>query len=132
MALNINDRKSVGAFGEAAAEAYLRCHNFRIDGRNIARKTGELDIVAQKADTLHIIEVKTIVCEEFPSEDSTEDGYRPENNLHSYKIHKVIRTAEWYIAERDWEGESQVDGILVWVRRRDKMVKVYHLSQIGS
>lgn len=130
MALNMNDRKSVGAFGEAAAEAYLTRQGFRIEGRNIARKTGELDRVARKDGTLHIIEVKTVVCDEFPAEEGREDDYGPESNLHAYKLHKVIRTAEWYIAEREWEGEWQVDGILVWVRRRDGVTHIRYLPQL--
>ncbi len=123
-------KKEVGALGEAIAEEYLKRHGFKIEGRNVARKTGELDRIASKGDTLHFIEVKTMVRDEFPKMDDAADNYDPSVNLHEYKIRKVARTAEWYVAERDWEGEWQVDGILVWIRGRDGMAKVRYLPQI--
>ncbi len=98
--------------------------------RNVARKTGELDLVAKGKDGLHFIEVKTILTDEFPLEESSEDAYDPSLNLHEAKIRKVARTAEWYVAETEWEEDWQVDGCLVWLRRRDGMAKVRYLPQI--
>jgi len=130
-------RKEVGALGEAVAAEYLRRHGFTIRDRNVARKTGELDIIAQREDTLHFVEVKTILTDEFPhSAEATrgkphDDVYDdPSINLHEMKIRKVARTGEWYVLEKDWEGEWQVDGCLVWLRRRDGMAKVSYLPQI--
>jgi len=45
-------------------------------------------------------------------------------------VRKVARTAEWYVMEKDWEGDWQVDGCLVWLRRRDGMARVRYLPQI--
>jgi len=123
-------RKEVGALGEEVAALYLKRHGFSIRDRNIARKTGELDIIAEEEDTLHFVEVKTNLVDEFPNEKSTSDEYDPSLNLHEAKIQKVARTGEWYVLEKDWEGEWQVDGCLVWLRRRDGMAKVRYLPQI--
>ena len=122
--------KEVGALGEQLAEEYLRRHGFRVEGRNVARKTGELDLIARLGDTLHFIEVKTLLRDELPKMDEISDEYHPAENLHAYKIHKVARTAEWYVAEREWEGEWQVDGMLVWLRRRDGLARIRYLPQI--
>jgi len=130
MDLNAFRRKETGNSGEEAVAIYLKREGFRIIGRNIARKTGEIDVLAQKGNTLHFVEVKTLSCDEFPEEGSGEDRYDPADNLHPYKIRKVARTAEWYVAEKDWEGEWQVDGALVWIRRRDGEVRVEYLPQI--
>ena len=108
---------------------YLVRHGFGVVARNVARKTGELDVVARKGSTLHIIEVKTLLCREFPSE-SKGDSYDPGDNLHAYKIHKVARTAEWFVANIGWEGEWQVDGILVWLRERDGRARMRYLPQV--
>jgi putative endonuclease len=121
--------KDTGTLGETLAAEYLRRHDFSILGRNIARKTGEIDILAKKDDTLHFIEVKSLLCRYFPFPDSR-DRYTPADNLHSYKIQKVIRTAQWIIAEMGWEGEWQVDGVLVWLRERDKRGLVRYIPQI--
>ena len=116
--------------GENVAAEYLKRHGFSIRDRNIARKTGELDIIAEKEDTLYFIEVKTILVDEFRDEKNTSDDYDPSMNLHEIKIRKVARTGEWYVLEHEWEGEWQVDGCLVWLRRSDGMAKVRYLPQI--
>ena len=128
--LSAKSREEVGALGERVASEYLRRHGFRIIDRNVARKTGELDLVARKEEVLHFIEVKTMLAEESPDERYARDEYDPSLNLHEAKIRRVARTGEWYAAESDWEGEWQVDGCLVWLRRRDGMVRVRYLPQI--
>lgn len=116
--------------GESIAAEYLKRHGFSIRDRNITRKTGELDLIAEKEDTLHFIEVKTILADEFPRDDDTGDDYDPSLNLHEAKIRKVARTGEWYVLEKEWEGDWQVDGCLVWLRRRDGQALVRYLPQI--
>jgi putative endonuclease len=123
-------RKDIGALGERVAAEYLRRHGFVIIDRNVARKTGEIDIIAQNADTLHFVEVKALLCKEFPFPKGTNDYYDPSENLHALKIRKVARTSEWYMADIDWNGGSQIDGILVWLRARDGMAHVRYLPQI--
>lgn len=123
-------RKDIGNLGEKVAAEYLRRQGFTIFGRNIAKKTGELDIIAQQGKTLHFVEVKTLVCKEFSLDVRYASAYSPAENLHGYKIRKVARTAEWYVAEKMWKGDWQVDGILVWLRHRDGLAKVRYLPQI--
>jgi len=122
--------KEVGNIGESVATEYLKRKGFRILDRNIARKTGEIDIIAEKSNTLHFVEVKTNVVKNFPDENDTRDTYDPSVNLHPSKIRKVSRTGEWYVLEKEWGDEWQVDGCLVWIRRRDGMCKVRYLPQI--
>ena len=122
-------RKDIGALGERAAAEYLRRHGFELVDRNVARKTGEIDVIMRKDDTLHFVEVKTVMCLEFPDQKAL-DSYDPADNLHVYKIRKVARTAEWYVMQYGWEGEWQVDGALVWLRERDGMARVRYLPQI--
>ena len=123
-------RKEVGNLGERVAVEYLKRHGFSIRDRNVARKTGELDIIAEKEDTLHFVEVKTNLVDEFPQKESVDDDYDPSLNLHEAKVRKVARTGEWYVLEKGWEGEWQVDGILVWLRRSDGRALVSYLPQI--
>lgn len=130
MDVSSKTRKEIGAIGENVAAEYLKRHGFRILDRNIARKTGELDVIAEKGSTLHFVEVKTNLVDEFLPEDHTGDAYDPSLNLHEAKIRKVARTGEWYVLEKGWEGEWQVDGCLVWLRRHDGMAKVRYLPQI--
>ena len=120
----------MGALGERVAAEYLQRHGMRLRDKNVARKTGELDLIVKEGETLHFVEVKTILVDEFPDERLATDEYDPSLNLHEAKIRKVARTAEWYVAEEEWEGEWQVDGCLVWLRRRDGVARGCHLPQI--
>ena len=130
MDISSKTRKEIGALGENVAAEYLRRRGFNIRDRNIARKTGELDVIAEKENTLHFVEVKTNLVREFPRDDGVSDEYDPSLNLHEAKIRKVARTGEWYVLEKEWEGEWQVDGCLVWLRSHDGMAKVRYLPQI--
>ena len=130
MDISSKSRKEIGNLGENVAAEYLKRHGFSIRDRNVARKTGELDIIAEKEDTLCFVEVKTILVDAFHEEGHVGDEYDPSLNLHEAKIRKVARTGEWYVLEKGWEGEWQVDGCLVWLRRSDGMAKVRYLPQI--
>lgn len=132
MDISAKSKKEIGALGEKVAAEYLRRHGFSIRDRNVARKTGELDLIAEKGNTLHFVEVKTVLADEFPEEKSRRDDYDPSLNLHEAKIRKVARTGEWYVLEEKWEGEWQVDGCLVWLRRRDGLARVSYLPQISE
>ncbi len=123
-------RKEVGNLGEQVAAEYLKRHGFSIRDRNVARKTGEIDLIAEKEDTLYFVEVKTILVDELPQEGGRSDDYDPSVNLHEAKIRKVARTGEWYVLEKRWEGDWQVDGALVWMRRQDGRCLVSYLPQI--
>lgn len=130
MDISSKTRKEVGNLGETVAAEYLRRHGFTICDRNIARKTGELDIIAKNGGTLHFVEVKTNLVDALPTDGATRDAYDPSLNLHEAKIRRVARTGEWYVLEKSWEGEWQVDGCLVWLRKRDGMARVRYLPQI--
>lgn len=123
-------KKEIGDYGERAVVRELERNGYRLVGRNIARKTGEIDVLMRKGDTLHFIEVKALSCEELPDLEAVNDRYDPSANLHEVKVRKVARTAEWIVAEKEWEGDWQVDGALVWLRLRDGVAKVLHLPQI--
>ena len=127
--------KDIGILGEKIVAEYLRRNGFTIEARNYAKKTGEIDIVARKGNTFHFVEVKSVACEQFPNSQTVgaEYGmgkYDPSANLHPYKIQKVARTSEWYMAEKHWEGECEIDGALVWIRKADGIGKVKYLPQI--
>jgi putative endonuclease len=123
-------RKDIGNLGENVAAEYLRRNGFQIIDRNVSRKTGEIDIIAQKLETLHFVEVKSLVCKEFPTLQARGDFYSPSENLHLYKISKVARTSEWYVVDVGWEGDYQIEAVLVWLREHDGLAHVRYLPQI--
>jgi Holliday junction resolvase-like predicted endonuclease len=118
--MKTSSHKDIGNKGESAVVEYLRRLGFTILDRNVSFKTGELDVVAQKGRVMHIVEVKSLTCDTFPSAVAA-DRYDPADNLHANKLRKVARTAEW---------EWQIDGALVWIRRGDGVAKVRYLPQV--
>ncbi|MDD2657491.1 MAG: YraN family protein, partial [Candidatus Pacebacteria bacterium] len=101
-------RKEIGSLGERIAANYVERHGMRVVDRNVARKTGEIDVIAVEGETLHFIEVKTICTDNFPKVEGGGDEYDPAVNLHESKVRKVARTGEWYVLEKKWGGEWQV------------------------
>ena len=131
MDLSTLSTKQIGNLGEAVACEYLKRHGHTIAAKNYVKKTGEIDVIALEGETLHFVEVKTVLSDDFPTSTYVgRDEYDPSINIHEWKLRKIARTAEWYVAEKEWEGEWQVDAALVWLRRSDGRAKVSYLAQI--
>lgn len=131
MDLSKSSKKEIGAYGEVVATKYLKKHGFKVLDRNVTFKIGEIDIVAKKDLVLHIVEVKSIACDEFPDTRYGSSGlYSPEENLSYLKIQQVSRVGQWYVASKSWEGEWQVDGITALLRRHDGMARISYFPHI--
>lgn len=59
--------KTIGDFGEDAATEYLENEDYEILERNFRVKAGEIDIIAEKDDTIVFVEVKTRADNHFGS-----------------------------------------------------------------
>jgi len=55
--------KKIGDLGEEISVKYLKNKGFSILETNYLRKWGEIDIVAEKDEVVHFIEVKTVSYE---------------------------------------------------------------------
>ena len=60
-----NQNQAIGILGEEYTITYLRAQHFSILAQNFRTKLGEVDIIAQKKDTLAFVEVKTRQSKEF-------------------------------------------------------------------
>jgi putative endonuclease len=114
---NRTQKRKVGDLGEDIACTFLVKRGFVIVTRNYLRKWGEIDIIARKGQKLHFVEVKTV--SHLPVSHVT-DGYRPEDNLHLWKLDRLRRTIQTYLLgyeqKRDvsYETEWQFDVITVY------------------
>ena len=116
-----------GKIGEDIACQFLRRQGFRIIERNVNRKWGELDVVAQhkKSKKIHVVEVKTV----GGSEASTE--FHPLENLTKSKREKLERTCILYAQEKGIEN-WQLDALLVWwdeIAQRAEVEYIEHIAQ---
>jgi putative endonuclease len=126
------NNKVIGKYGEEIAAQFLTNKGFTIQNRNYLKKWGEIDIVARRTGKIHFVEVKTVSYEtkEFLKESVSRDNWRPEDNIHAFKIKKLSKAIESWISQYKYEGEWQIDVIAVKVVPREKFATVKYLPNI--
>lgn len=86
----------VGREGEAAAAAHLESLGYRLIGRNVRFRLGEIDIVALDGETIVFVEVKTRTGAGF--------GLPAEAVTHRKQL-QLVRLAETFLA--GWSGRFE-------------------------
>ena len=125
------DKQKVGEIGENVACRFLMKHGFEIVERNYWKKWGEIDIIAKKEGVVRFIEVKTVSCVTLDNIEHKIDNYRPEDNIHPWKLKRLSRTIQTYLLEKgsddiDW----QFDVITIYLDMSNKKAKVNFLEDI--
>jgi putative endonuclease len=125
---NRTDKRILGDKGEQIAVEFLMKQGFVIKDRNYLRKYGEIDIVAVKGKTYHFVEVKTVSCTSLESlakgdgsnvSHRTFDSYRPEDNVHPWKLKRLTRVIQAYILDkRLWDIDWIFDIITVYIDKQ--------------
>ena len=106
---------------------------FSIVDRNYTKKWGELDIVAEKDNRMHFIEVKSVSRETLKEiTRETLDQYRPEDNMHPWKLKRLSRTIQTYLLSQKIpeEKEWQVDLLVVFLSEKEKKAKIKVVKDI--
>ena len=119
---NITEKRRTGNLGEDVSCTYLVQQGFTVLDRNYLKKFGELDIVAIKEGQVHFIEVKTVT--------RITDGYKPEDNLHVWKLKRLARTIQAYILEKKVKNEWQFDVITIVLNMKTRRAKVDFMQNI--
>lgn len=139
---NRAQNKETGHLGEDIACRFLMKHGFDILERNYWKKCGEIDIIAQKDKKIHFVEVKSVsrACrarEINPEVPYKEDSFRPEDNLHPWKLQRLSRVIQVYLLEKDVSLAGQVDEtnwqfdvITVYLDIKRRVSKVYLLEDV--
>jgi len=124
--------KQTGNIGEKIAAKYLKNKGFKVIETNYAKKWGELDIVAQNNNIIHFIEVKTqsYTSKKTLHKGLTGDNWRPEEQVHHFKLHQIEKALESWLAEHDWEGEWQIDVVSVRLVHDEQYAVVDHIENI--
>ena len=125
-----SEKQKTGEIGENVAVRFLMKHDFSILDRNYTKKWGEIDIVAEKNNKIYFIEVKS-VNRDLPAQAGTLDQYKPEDNMHPWKLKRLSRVIQTYLLSKNTdEKEWQVDLLVVFLDLKNKNAKIKVVKDI--
>ncbi|OHB08323.1 MAG: hypothetical protein A3I19_01750 [Candidatus Zambryskibacteria bacterium RIFCSPLOWO2_02_FULL_38_13] len=122
-----------GAVGENIVAKYLENKGFSVIDRNYSKKWGELDIIAQKDGLIHFVEVKTVSRKSFGGHFEQEiNNYRPEDNMHPWKLKRLKRAIQTYLLEKYKKEEPlwQFDLACVFLDQEKRVAKVKFIENL--
>jgi putative endonuclease len=111
------EHNKLGDLGEELAVEHLVKNGYDILERNYTYQKAEVDIIAQKGDTLVVVEVKTR---------STTDFGNPQDFLKPKQIKRLVMAVDAYINENDLDVEVRFDIIAIVIE--GKTVDLEHLE----
>ena len=100
MGIDHTQRRKAGNIGEDAVCGFLVRHGYEIIKRNFTVRGGEIDIIAEKADIIAFVEVKTRTIGSMTSAEEAVD-------LRKQRL--IIRTAQVYLQNVAQPLQCRVD-----------------------
>ena len=113
-----DDRKQLGRWGESVAAQQLESQGFQIVERNWRCRQGEIDLVAQEADMLVFVEVKTRRGRGMGT---------PEEGLTPRKSRKLLKLGQLYLSQHDLDVDWRIDMVAVELDRKGKLLRCEHI-----
>ena len=111
------DHNELGKLGEELAENYLTKNGYTILETNWIFQKAEIDIIAQKADILAIVEVKTR---------SSIDFGLPQDFVKPKKIQLLVKAVNEYVVSRDLDVSVRFD--IIAINKEGKDFNVDHIE----
>jgi putative endonuclease len=122
------NKRNVGAIGERIAAKYLVNKGFFVLTTNYRKTYGEIDIVVKKGEKIHFIEVKSVSRE---TEKWGEEEYRPEENVHPWKMQRLANTIQAYLSSECGDGQDwQFDVVTVEIDFGKRKVRCKLLENV--
>lgn len=116
-----------GKLGEAIAAKFLILRGWKIIERNLRLPFGEVDIVARKGEVIHFVEVKTVSRENSAT---GSPDYRPEELVHTKKLEKIRRVAEFYLVSREIDLSPQIDVVTVHLEKTTQKARCLLIESV--
>jgi putative endonuclease len=111
------EHNDLGKLGEEMAVIFLKKNGYAILETNWTFQKAEIDIIAQKENTLAIVEVKTRSSLEFGL---------PQDFVKPKKIQLLVKAVNEYLIFNDLDLEVRFDIISVY--KENKEMKIEHLE----
>ncbi len=128
----ITEKRKTGNLGEELACRYIRSKGYEVIEQNYLKKFGEIDIIAKKEGIIHFIEVKSVSRENLDNVSPETETYKPEDNVHPWKLQRLARTIQVYLSERGVSPETnwQFDVITVQIDKKALKTRVFMLENV--
>lgn len=111
------EHNQLGEKGEQLAVDYLLEHKYKIVARNYRFLKAEVDVIAQKENTLICVEVKTR---------STIDFGNPQDFINPKKIKLLVAAMDNFVIENDLDLEVRFD--IIAVVKQKNVFQIEHLK----
>ncbi|TGD58562.1 YraN family protein [Flavobacterium humi] len=108
------DHNELGKLGEELAVGFLQRAGYDILQTNFVFQKAEIDIIAQKADILAVVEVKTR---------SSLDFGNPQDFVNPKKIKLLVKAMDQYVTENNLDFEVRFDIISVHKNGKDFIIE---------
>lgn len=120
----ITQRTELGFAAEKIAGEFLEKGGYKILARNYRKPWGEIDIVCEKEGIVVFVEVK--------ANKSAIAGFEPELRADWRKMVKVERTAETFLASKQYEPDQewQLDVISVSFDKGRGVAQIKHFKNV--
>ena len=110
------EHNDLGKLGEELAVEFLLKEGYEILETNWTFQKAEIDIIAQKENTLAIIEVKTR---------SSLDFGLPQDFVKPKKIQLLVKAVNAYVIEKDLDVDVRFD--IIAIHKEEKTFAIEHL-----
>ena len=110
------DHNDLGKLGEELAVEFLRKAGYAIRETNWTFQKAEVDIIAQKENTLAIVEVKTR---------SSLDFGLPQDFVKTKKLQLLVKAVNEYVNNNDLDVEVRFD--IIAIHKEGKSFAIEHL-----
>lgn len=116
-------KRALGDLGEDIAARFLTEKGYKVRERNFLTRWGELDIVAQRGDTIHFVEVKTAHI--------SSTGPAPEEHITHEKLARLEKAIDIYLSKRRlFEYPYQLDAIIVVLDVERREARINHMANV--
>ncbi len=113
----MSEHYELGKEGEQLAEDYLLKKGYQILDRNWRFQKAEVDIIAQKAAVLAVVEVKTRSTKEFGN---------PQDFVNQKKIKLLVKVIDEYVNQKDLDVEVRFD--IIAITKNETTLELEHLK----
>ena len=111
------EHNELGKLGEELAAEYLQKNGYAILETNWVFQKAEIDILAQKNNTLAVVEVKTRSSIEFGL---------PQDFVKPKKIQLLVKAVHAYVTENDLDLEVRFD--IIAISKNEQEFVIEHLT----